>query len=63
MIKGLELDIPKHTKVGVVGRTGSGKSTLAKLLFRFLELVGGSIMIDGITYPACLWRRCGPGSP
>lgn len=48
VIKGLDLDIPKHTKVGVVGRTGSGKSTLAKLLFRFLELVGGSITIDGI---------------
>lgn len=35
------------TTVAVVGHSGSGKSTLARLLFRFYEVNGGSITIDG----------------
>jgi ATP-binding cassette subfamily B protein len=31
----------------VVGATGSGKSTLARLLFRFYDVTGGAIAIDG----------------
>ncbi|HJV24635.1 MAG TPA: ABC transporter ATP-binding protein/permease [Aromatoleum sp.] len=34
--------------VAVVGGSGSGKSTLARLLFRFYEVGGGRITIDGI---------------
>lgn len=35
-------------RVAIVGRTGSGKSTLALAFFRFIEAVGGSIVIDGL---------------
>jgi ABC-type multidrug transport system fused ATPase/permease subunit len=31
---GLNLSIPPHAIIGVVGASGSGKSTLASLLFR-----------------------------
>ena len=34
-------------KVAVVGSSGAGKSTLVKLLFRFYDVTGGSIRIDG----------------
>ncbi len=34
-------------KVAVVGHSGAGKSTLARLLFRFYEVTGGRILIDG----------------
>ncbi len=31
----------------MVGATGTGKSTIAKLLFRFYDVTGGRILIDG----------------
>jgi len=34
-------------KVAVVGPSGSGKTTLSRLLFRFYDVGGGSIRIDG----------------
>ncbi|NMG36790.1 ATP-binding cassette domain-containing protein [Azoarcus sp. TTM-91] len=39
--------IPPGATVAVVGGSGSGKSTLARLLFRFYEVGGGRITIDG----------------
>ncbi len=38
--------LPKQ-KVAVVGTSGAGKSTLVKLLFRFYDVTGGVIKIDG----------------
>lgn len=38
--------LPGQT-VALVGQTGSGKSTTLKLLFRFYDVTGGSITIDG----------------
>jgi len=35
-------------KVAVVGESGAGKSTLVKLLFRFYDVTGGSIAINGV---------------
>lgn len=39
--------IAPGTTTAVVGATGSGKSTLARLLFRFYDVGGGLIRIDG----------------
>ena len=44
---GLSVDLPKGTKLGVVGESGAGKSTLVSLLLRFYDPTGGRIMIDG----------------
>jgi ATP-binding cassette subfamily B protein len=35
-------------RVAVVGHSGSGKSTLARLLYRFYEVSGGSISVNGL---------------
>lgn len=34
-------------KVAVVGHSGAGKSTLSRLLFRFYDVTGGRVMVDG----------------
>jgi ATP-binding cassette subfamily B protein len=39
--------IPAGHKVAVVGPSGAGKSTLARLLFRFYDITGGRILING----------------
>ena len=43
----LDLDVPAGTTLAVVGTSGAGKSTLARLLYRFYDLTGGRITIDG----------------
>ena len=39
--------VPAGSSVAVVGPSGVGKSTLIKLLYRFYDLAGGQILIDG----------------
>jgi len=44
---GVDFEVPAGTTTAVVGNSGSGKSTLARLLFRFYDVNGGQILIDG----------------
>jgi ABC-type transport system involved in Fe-S cluster assembly fused permease/ATPase subunit len=43
----LSFEIPAGRTLAVVGSSGAGKSTLSRLLFRFYDVSGGSIFIDG----------------
>jgi ATP-binding cassette, subfamily B, heavy metal transporter len=43
----LSFEIGPGQKVAVVGHSGAGKSTLSRLLFRFYDVTGGRILIDG----------------
>ncbi|MFC0710296.1 ABCB family ABC transporter ATP-binding protein/permease [Azorhizophilus paspali] len=43
----VDFEIPAGGTVAVVGHSGSGKSTLARLLYRFYDVDGGAILIDG----------------
>ncbi len=43
----LSFDVPAGSKVAVVGHSGAGKSTLARLLYRFYDVGGGAIRING----------------
>jgi ATP-binding cassette, subfamily B, heavy metal transporter len=47
ILHGVDFRIPAGQTVAVVGTTGAGKSTLARLLFRFYDVSGGRITIDG----------------
>jgi len=43
----ISFEIPAGKTVAVVGASGAGKSTLARLLYRFYDVTGGRITIDG----------------
>ncbi|HKT42996.1 MAG TPA: ATP-binding cassette domain-containing protein, partial [Rhodanobacteraceae bacterium] len=43
----IDFTIPPGKTLAVVGETGAGKSTLSRLLFRFYDVTGGRITIDG----------------
>jgi len=47
ILRDLELDVPAGSTLAVVGPSGAGKSTLARLLYRFYDLTGGRITVDG----------------
>ncbi|WP_282093286.1 ABCB family ABC transporter ATP-binding protein/permease [Epibacterium ulvae] len=47
ILKGVSLDVMGGQTVAIVGSTGSGKSTIGRLLFRFYDVTGGAILIDG----------------
>ncbi|HEY8938823.1 MAG TPA: ABC transporter ATP-binding protein/permease [Cellvibrio sp.] len=47
ILQQLDLHIPAGSKVAIVGASGAGKSTLSRLLYRFYDITGGKILIDG----------------
>jgi ATP-binding cassette subfamily B protein len=47
ILKGISFTVPAGKRVAIVGATGSGKSTIARLLYRFYDVTGGRILING----------------
>ena len=47
IIKGISFELPAGKTVAIVGPSGAGKSTISRLLFRFYDVTGGRIVIDG----------------
>jgi ATP-binding cassette, subfamily B, heavy metal transporter len=47
ILKGISFEVPAGRTVAIVGPSGAGKSTISRLLFRFYEVSGGRITIDG----------------
>ena len=47
ILQNLNLTIPAGKKIAIVGPSGCGKSTILRLLFRFYDVQGGRITIDG----------------
>lgn len=47
ILNGISLEVPAGKTVAVVGPSGAGKSTISRLLYRFYDLYGGRILIDG----------------
>lgn len=47
IIKDFSSEIKDGQKVAIVGPTGAGKTTMVKLIMRFYDINGGSILVDG----------------
>jgi ABC-type transport system involved in Fe-S cluster assembly fused permease/ATPase subunit len=47
ILKGISFEIPAGKTTAIVGPTGAGKSTISRLLYRFYDVTGGRITIDG----------------
>jgi ATP-binding cassette subfamily B protein len=59
-LRGLSLEIPEGTTLGIVGATGSGKTTLVQLLTRLYDPPAGTIFLNGqdlLTIPLPVLRR------
>ena len=47
ILREIAINIPAGQTTAIVGPSGSGKSTIGRLLFRFYDVTGGAILIDG----------------
>jgi ABC-type transport system involved in Fe-S cluster assembly fused permease/ATPase subunit len=47
ILHGVSFTVPAGKTVAVVGASGAGKSTLSRILYRFYDVAGGAVRIDG----------------
>jgi ATP-binding cassette, subfamily B, heavy metal transporter len=47
-LKGVSFTMKRGTTTAIVGPTGAGKTTISRLFFRFYDVLGGSIKINGV---------------
>jgi len=47
ILKDVSFEVPAGKMVAIVGPSGAGKSTISRILFRFYEISGGKVTIDG----------------
>lgn len=60
VLEDVNLVIPAHTSVGIIGKSGAGKSTLMDLLLGLLQPASGTLSVDGVVIDktnVMAWQR------
>lgn len=52
ILRGVDLDVPDGTMIGLIGRNGAGKTTLIRSIMGLLPARGGSMTLDGVDLAA-----------
>lgn len=47
ILKDVSFSVPSGKTVAIVGHSGAGKSTISRILYRFYDVAGGRVLIDG----------------
>ena len=47
-LKGVSFKMKRGTTTAIVGTTGAGKTTISRLLFRFYDVTGGAVRVNGV---------------
>jgi len=47
-LKGVSFKMKRGTTTAIVGPTGAGKTTISRLFFRFYDVLGGAVKVNGI---------------
>jgi len=56
VLREIELAIPAHARVAIVGETGAGKTTMAKLLTRLMDPTVGAVLLSGVPLDRVAFR-------
>ena len=57
VLKNVSFKIKSGSRVGLIGRTGSGKSTIFQSAYRFVDIVSGEILLDGVSIHSVPLKR------
>lgn len=52
ILRGVDLDVPTGTMIGLIGRNGAGKTTLIRSIMGLLPVRAGSMSFDGVDLAA-----------
>lgn len=57
-LRGIDFEIPRHSRIGIVGPSGGGKSTLLQIVAGLMEPDAGEVCVEGVTAARERLSRC-----
>ena len=57
-LRGIDFEIPRHSRIGIVGPSGGGKSTLLHIVAGLMEPDTGEVNVEGVTAAKDRLARC-----